>query len=119
MGIQVQEDTTIQGLLALAIGLSELIKDALRFQSLQQLKAKGLNDRDIGRWTDTLMELDAALDRLRADESNAVLTLAPPRSQFDRMIDTLVFIATHPDYASRKELAGVRPTRARSSNPVP
>lgn len=70
-GFNLQEDKLTRGVLVLAISLSEVIKDALKLQTFHRMKQNGMSEEDIERWQGVLMDLDAALDQIKGDDSVA------------------------------------------------
>jgi hypothetical protein len=70
-GFNLREDRLNRGVLVLAMSLSEVIKDALKLQTLHRMKKNGMNEEDSERWQDVLMDLDAALDQIKGNDSVA------------------------------------------------
>jgi len=70
-GFNLREDKLTRGVLVLAVSLSEVIKDALKLQTLHRMKQNDMSEEDIERWQGVLMDLDAALDQIKGDDSVA------------------------------------------------
>jgi len=68
-GFNLREDRVTRGVLVLAISLSEVIKDALKLQTIHRMKQNGMSEEDIEGWQGILMDLDAALDQIKGDDS--------------------------------------------------
>lgn len=85
VGIDLREHNLMQGVLALVVSLSEIIKDALKIQSLQRMRDGGTSEEELERWKLALMDLDAALDQIRANEA-----VTPTLQQLGRNFDDLV-----------------------------
>lgn len=96
MGTDLREHDLMQGVLALIVGLSEMIKDALKLQSLQQMQERGMSGEEMERWKHALMDLDATLDRIRSNDG-----LTPALRQlgrdFDHRVDDILSQALNPD----------------------
>lgn len=101
------KDKLTTGVLALAISLSEVIKDALKLQAHHGMKRNGLSEEDIERWRSALMDLDAALDQLKGNDGVASV-LHQPRDGIDSLVDHILSTALNPDSLSHqgRELEG-------------
>lgn len=85
----------------MAIGLSEIIKDALKLDSLHRMQQNGVSEEEIERWRVTLMDLDAALDQIKANKGVAP-ALRQSGHGFDSLVDHLLFAALNPDSLSHR-----------------
>ena len=96
MGSDLGEDRITRVVLALAISLSEVVKDALKLQTLDRMKQDGLREEDIERWRGILMDLDAALDQLKGSDgvSSVIHQL---RDGVDTLVDHILSTALHSD----------------------
>jgi len=84
------------GVLALAITLSEVIKDALKLDSLHRLRQNGLSEEEIERWENALMDLDQALGNIKGN-LRVVASFRQEGPGFDRLIDRLLAVAQNTD----------------------
>jgi len=100
LSIDLRDHIVMQGVLALMVSLSELIKDALKLRSLQPMQEQGMSDDEVERWKLALMDLDAALDKIRrnAELSPALRQLGPG---FDRLVDNILSQVLSPDSLAR------------------
>lgn len=100
MSIDLRDHIVLQGVLALVVSLSEVIKDALKLRSLQPMQEQGMSDDEIERWKLALMDLDAALDKIRrnAELPPALRQLGPG---FDRLVDNILSQVLSPDSLAR------------------
>lgn len=96
MAIDLREHILMQGVLALVVSLSEVIKDALKLQALNQMQERGMSDDELEGWRLALMNLDAALDQLRSNDG-----MAPALHQlgpgFDHLVDHVLSQVLNPD----------------------
>jgi len=99
------EDRLMQGVLALAISLSRITKDALRLDSLHRMQKNGMSEEEVERWRESLMDLDAALDQIKGDERirHALGELGRP---FDSLIGHLLLAALEPEPFAVKKARG-------------
>lgn len=95
-GFNLREDKLTCGVLVLAISLSEVIKDALKLQTLHQIKKNGMSEDDMERWRGVLMDLDAALDQIRGDDCVA-RALHQLGHDFSKVVDHILSTALNPD----------------------
>jgi len=95
-GSNLRQDNLTRGVLALAITLSEITKDALKLDRLHRMQQNGVSEEEIERWRVTLMDLDAALDQIKGNKGVAP-TLRQSRYDFDRLVDHLLSAALNPD----------------------
>jgi hypothetical protein len=96
MGLNLWEDKLARAVIVLAISLSEVIKDALKLQALHQMKHNGMSEEDIERWRGVLMDLDAALDQIRGDDSVS-RALHQLGHGFNILVDHTLSTALNPD----------------------
>jgi len=95
-GFNLREDQLTRGVLILAISLSEVIKDALKLQTLHQIKKNGMSEEDMERWCGVLMDLDAVLDQIRCDDC-VEQALNQLGHDFSRVVDHILSTALNPD----------------------
>ena len=95
-GFNLGEDKITRGVLVLAISLSEIIKDALKLQTLHQIEKNGLSEEEMERWSGVLMDLDAALDQIRGDDC-VVRALHQPGHDFSKVVDYILSTVLNSD----------------------
>jgi len=95
VSIDLREHIQMQGVLALVVSLSEVIKDALKLQSLNRMLDRGMSDDELERWKLALMDLDAALDKIRGNGAmtSALRQLGPG---FNRLVDNVLSQVLNP-----------------------
>lgn len=94
MAIDLREQNRVRGILFLCICLSEIIKDALKIQALEGMQG-GMSGEAAERWKDALMELDAALDQMRA--SGLTCALEQLGRKFDHVVDHILKVVLNSD----------------------
>lgn len=105
VGLSPDEERLIRGVLALAISLSEVIKDALKLDCLHRLKQNGVSEEEVERWKNALMDLDQALGNIKGNLRVAA-SFRQERPHFDRLIDRLLAAAQNPDPPPQGRAAG-------------
>ena len=86
-------DDLLRRVLALVAILSEMMKDALKFQTFRRLEEEGLTEQEIERVREALMDLDAALDRIKGEQklSPAVYQVRDRlNKRMDGILDTVL-----------------------------
>lgn len=101
MGFDLGEDKVARGVLVLAVSLSEVIKDALKLQTLDRMKQNGMRDEDIERWRSTLMDLDASLDQIKGNDGVAN-ALCQQGDGVDSLVDHILSAALNSNSFSHK-----------------
>lgn len=96
VGLRPGEQRLMRGVLALAISLSEVIKDALKLDCLHRLKQNGMSEEEVERWENALMDLDQALGNIKGNLRVAA-SFRQEGPRFDRLIDHLLAVAQNPD----------------------
>jgi len=100
VSIDLREHILMQGVLALVVSLSEVIKDALKLQALDQMREKGMSDEEVEGWKLALMDLDAVLDKVR---SNGAMTPALQQlgPGFNRLVENVLTQVLNPSSPTR------------------
>ncbi|OGO03939.1 MAG: hypothetical protein A2Y60_04085 [Chloroflexi bacterium RBG_13_54_9] len=60
-------DDLLRCVWVLGMVLSDIMKDALKLQTLRGLHRKGLAEKEVTRVREALMDLDASLDRMKKE----------------------------------------------------
>lgn len=89
MGEDSREHDLTPGVLALVVSLSEMIKDVQRIPALQLMRNRGLSEDELEGWRVALMELDGALDKIKAN-SRAAAALRESRPNFDDLVNQML-----------------------------
>lgn len=100
MSIDLREHILMQGVLALVVSLSEIIKDALKLQALDQMQERGMSDEEVEGWKLALMDLDAVLDKVRSNGgmTPALRQLGPG---FNRLVENVLSQVLNPSSPTR------------------
>lgn len=94
MAVDLREQYRVRGIFLLCICLSEILKDALKIQALEGMQG-GMSGEAAERWKDALMELDAALDEIRA--SGLTCALEQLGRKFDHVVDHILRVVLNSD----------------------
>lgn len=89
MAINLQEENLKEGILALAIALVEIIRDALKHQALERVEAGSLTDGETERLGTALMELDMAVEQIKV-EQGIERSVQSVRDNLDRIAGDMV-----------------------------
>ncbi len=68
MTVQIEQENLKEGVLALAIALVEIVRDVLRLQALERMEAGALSQDEVDRLGRALMELDMAIEQIKAEQ---------------------------------------------------
>ena len=71
MTLRVDEDNLKNGVLTLVVALVEVIQEALEAQAVRRLEGGSLSEEEQDRLGNALMELDEAMEQLKADHGIA------------------------------------------------
>jgi len=71
MAIEIKEDNLKQGVLGLVLALVEVIRDALKIQALRRMEGGSLTEEECERLGKALMDLDTALEEIKAEHGLA------------------------------------------------
>ncbi len=85
MTLQVDEDGLTQGVLTLVVTLVEVIQDALEAQAVRRLEGGSLTVEEQERLGAALLDLDAAMERLKREHG-----ITKPVADLRRGLDDLV-----------------------------
>ncbi len=67
MLIDLDEKDLKHGLLGLVIALVEIIKEALKLQAIKRMEGSSLTEAEVDRLGEALMDLDTAIEKMKAD----------------------------------------------------
>ncbi len=86
MAVEVDGEKLKQGLLGLVVALVEIVRDVLEAEALKRMRGGRLTGAEVERLGAALMELDSALERLKAEQGLADVVRSVRRS-LDRLVD--------------------------------
>ncbi len=89
MAINIEEDNLKQAVLGLVFALVEVIRDALRIQALKRVESGILSDEECERLGEALMNLDRALEEIKAEQGIAQ-SVQSVRDGLDEIVDDLI-----------------------------
>jgi len=96
MPIKIDEGDLKAGLLGLVVALVEVIKEVLEREALRRMESGRLNEREIERLGRGLMELDAALEHIKA-ENGIEDTVRSLRVDLDRLVEETIDTLVNPE----------------------
>lgn len=86
MVLDIAEDDLKNGVLGLVVALVEIIKEALRLQSLKRLEGGTLTEAEVERLGEALMDLEAAIEKIKM-EMGIAESVKAVRNGLDRVVD--------------------------------
>lgn len=95
MAVEVDAGNLRQGLLGLVVALVEIIRDVLAAEALKRVRGGSLSDAEVERLGAALMELDGALEQLKAEQGLTDVVRSVRRS-LDRLVDDVATRLTDP-----------------------
>jgi hypothetical protein len=96
MVLDIDEDNLKQGVLGLVIALIEVIRDTLRLQAVRRMESGRLSEEEIERLGNALMELDLAIDEIKA-EQGITETVRSVRDGLDDLVDDVIEKLVNPE----------------------
>jgi hypothetical protein len=102
MPIEIDEENLKSGLLGVIVALVEVIQEVLEREAIRRMGSGQLSENEINRLGNGLMELDAALKRIKT-ENGIVKLVQSVRSDLDKLVeDTIDVIADPEKYEKQK-----------------
>ncbi|MEW5759631.1 MAG: gas vesicle protein K [Candidatus Thermoplasmatota archaeon] len=89
MAVNVDEKNLKQGLLGLVVTLVEIIKEALEHQALRRMESGRLNEEEVERLGNALMELNEAIEKIK-NENSLEDTVSSIRNGLDKVVDDII-----------------------------
>jgi len=86
MPINIDEDNLRSGLLGLVVALVEVIQEVLEREALRRMESHQLTDAEMDRLGRGLMELDEAIERIKA-ENDLDEMVSRVRSDLDKLVE--------------------------------
>lgn len=96
MPIEVDEDNLKSGLLGLVVALVEIIEEVLEREALRRMESGRLNEKEIDRLGEALMELDMALDHIKW-ENNIEDIVESVRLDLDKVAEDAIDLMLNPE----------------------
>ena len=96
MPIKINEDNLKAGLLGLVVALVEVIEEVLEREALRRMESGRLNEREIERLGKGLMELNDALEHIKA-ENDIEDTVRSLRVELDKLVEETVDVLVNPE----------------------
>jgi hypothetical protein len=104
MPIKIDEENLKSGLLGVIVALVEIVQEVLEREAVRRMGSGQLSENEINRLGNGLMELDAALKRIKT-ENGIVKIVQSVRSDLDKLVeDTIDVIADPEKYEKQKVL---------------
>ena len=94
--LNIDEGNLKQGLLGLVIALVEIIQDSLKTQAFKRMEAGRLNEEEMTRLGEALMDLDTALDQIK-EEHGVAEAVKSVRDGLDEILDEVVDKMINPE----------------------
>ena len=96
MAINIDENNLKHGVLGLVIALVEVIRDALKIQAFKRMESGALSEEECERLGKALMELDIALDEIKA-EQGIIESVQAVRDGLDEIVDGVIDRIVNPE----------------------
>ena len=94
--VNIEETDLKNGVLGLVVALVEIIKEALRLQAVKRMEGGSLTDEEIDRLGEALMDLDAAIEKIKV-EIGITESVKAVREDLDRLVDDLLDTMLNPE----------------------
>ena len=96
MTINIDENNLKHGVLGLVIALVEVIRDALKIQAFKRMESGVLSEEECERLGKALMELDIALEEIKA-EQGIIESVQAVRDGLDEIVDGVIDRIVNPE----------------------
>jgi hypothetical protein len=94
--LDIDEGNLKQGILGLVIALVEIIQDTLKTQAFKRMEAGSLDEEEMNRLGEALMELDIALDQIK-EEHGVAEAVQSVRDGLDDLVDEVLDKMINPE----------------------
>jgi hypothetical protein len=95
MPIEINESDLKSGLLGVIVALVEIIQEVLEREAVRRMESGKLNEQEIERLGNGLMELDGALEHIK--EENGLQSMVKSlRTDLDRLVEDSIDIMANP-----------------------
>lgn len=89
MALQVDEESLKHGVLTLVVTLVEVIQEALETQAVRRMEGGELTEEEQNRLGEALLELDEAMDQIKADHG-ITASVTDLHRGLDEVVDEVV-----------------------------
>jgi len=96
MAINIDENNLKHGVLGLVIALVEVIRDALKIQAFKRMESGSLSEEECERLGEALLELDNALEEIKA-EQGIIESVQAVRDGLDDIVDSVIDRIVNPE----------------------
>ncbi len=96
MVIDIDEDNLKHGVLGLVMALVEVIRDALRIQAFKRMESGILNEEEMNRLGEALMELGIAIEEIK-EEQGITESVKGVRNGLDEVVDDVLDRIINPE----------------------
>lgn len=96
MPVQINEDNLKSGLLGLVVAVVEIIQDVLEREAIRRMESGRLNENEIERLGQGMMELNAALDHIKV-ENDLEKVVKSIRSDLDNVVEEAIDLMANPE----------------------
>ena len=101
MPIEINEKDLKSGLLGVIVALVEVIQEVLERESVRRMESGKLNEQEIERLGNGLMELERALAHIK--EENGLQSIVKSlRSDLDRLVEDTIEVMANPNKIDNK-----------------
>ncbi len=94
--IDIDTDNLKHGVLGLVIALVEIIRDALRIQAFKRMEGGSLNEDEVERLGEVLMDLDTAIEQIK-EEQGITQSVQSVRDGLDSIVDDVLDKMINPE----------------------
>src|SRR3990170_7591690 len=96
MPIEIDERDLKSGLLGIVVALVEIIQEVLEREAIRRMESGRLNENEIERLGNGLMELDAALKHIKRENGIEGLVKSV-RSDLDKLVEETIDVMANPE----------------------
>jgi len=94
--VDIDEKDLKNGVLGLVVALVEIIKEALRLQAVRRMEGGSLTEPEIERLGEALMDLDAAIEKIKM-EMGIAESVKAVRDGLDSVVDDVLDTMLNPE----------------------
>lgn len=87
--LDIAEQDLKNGILGLVVALVEIVKEALKLQAMRRMEGGSLSEAELERLGQALMDLDAAIERIK-EEMGIAESVKAVRDSLDRAVADLI-----------------------------
>ena len=96
MPVELDADNLKSGLLGVIVALVEIIQEVLEREAIRRMESGRLNENEIERLGNGLMELDAALKHIKRENGIEGLVKSV-RSDLDKLVEETIDVMANPE----------------------